>query len=115
MRQLHSRFHPVKLTNLKIGFGHIGIERQRSFFSSSVSSWWIPVEVEATEEHLLHLLLLFHLDLLLLLTTCLHLLNHLHLGQEFLHLHHLHRHLHHQECRQSHHPSHNLLHIHFTI
>merc|ERR1719481_2467284 len=75
MRRLHSRFHPVKLTNLKIGFEHIGIERQKSFFSSSVSSWWIPVEVEASEEH-----------------------------------------LHHQECRQSHHPSHNLLqHIHLLL
>merc|ERR1712058_156859 len=94
MRRLHSRFHPVKLINLKIGFGHIGIERQKSFFSSLVSSWWIPVEVEATEEHLLHLLLLFHLDLLRLLTTCLHPL----------------------ECRQSHHPSPNLLqHIHLPL
>merc|ERR1719348_2487327 len=75
MRLLHSRFLPVKLTNLKIGFGHIGIERQRSFFSSSVSSWSIPVEVEATGEHLLLPLLLFHLALLRLLTTCLRLLN----------------------------------------
>merc|ERR1719481_1999227 len=101
MRRLHSRFHPVKLTNLKIGFGHLGIERRRSFFSSSVSSWWIPVEVEATEEHLPHPLLLFHHALLHLLTTCLHLLNLLHLGQEFRHLHHLPRRLLHQECRPS--------------
>merc|ERR1719391_1438117 len=94
MRQLHSRFHLAKLTSLKIGFGPIGIVRQKSFSSSSVSSWWIPVVEEATEVLQLHPLLWFPPVLQRLLTICLHLLNLLPLDQVFLHLHHSHLHLH---------------------